>query len=335
MTRAAVTLGGIALACLLAVPPETRGFTDGKTVTIVVGYKPGGGYDTYARLVARHLPKYLPGRPSVIIQNMPGANSIIAANHLFRVARPDGLTLATFNRSLALAQVTKVPGVQFDLSRFAWLGSLASEVTILAVRADLHHRTVQDLRTAKSPVIIGALGRGSSTYEVPILLKEFLGLNLKLVSGYSSSADVMLAIERKEVDARGGSYSSLLPFIERGLVRPLIRSRGIEPAVAHLPLDEDLAPTETARALFALRSVPEVISRPYVAPPGTPDERVTILRAAFEKAAEDPELLIEARKAKLPVQFTRGEVALGLVRQILSQAPEVVQEMTRHFTFSE
>src|SRR5438270_4915938 len=198
----------VALAALLAALPlaaAAQSFA-GKTVTIVVGYKPGGGYDATARLLARRLPDHLPGKPTVIVQNMPGGNSIIAANHMYNVAKGDGLTIGTFNRNLPIAQLTRVAGVKFDITKLAWIGSAANETTILAIRDDLPYKTFNDLRKAMEPVVIGSTGPGANTYDFPLLLKDLLGVNLKIVSGYSSSADIMLAVERKEVDGRAGSY---------------------------------------------------------------------------------------------------------------------------------
>src|SRR5256885_15738757 len=153
------------IAAALAAWPLMAGAQDfaGKTVTIVVGYKAGGGYDATARLLARYLPKHLPGKPTVIVQNMPGANSIIAANHMYNVAKPDGLTIGTFNRNLPIAQLTGVQGVKFDIIKFAWIGSAANETTILAIRDDLPYKTFDELRKAKEPVGIGPTGPGAQT----------------------------------------------------------------------------------------------------------------------------------------------------------------------------
>ncbi|MDR7534469.1 MAG: tripartite tricarboxylate transporter substrate-binding protein, partial [Armatimonadota bacterium] len=226
----------------------------GKTVTIVVGYAAGGGYDRIARMVARHLPKYLPGNPTTIVQNMPGANSIVAANHVYSVARPDGLTLGLFNRNLVVGQLMKVEGMRFDMLRFGWVGSIASETTVLAIRADLPYRQAIDLRRADPAVIIGATGPGANTYDFPLLLKALAGFNLRIISGYPSSADIMLAVERREVDGRAGSYSSLKPFIDRGLVRAVVRARATVPAIRALPVDEDLVTEPRAKAVMRLRS---------------------------------------------------------------------------------
>lgn len=307
----------------------------GKTVTLIVGYKPGGGYDSVARLLARHLPRHIPGSPTVIVQNMPGANSVIAANHLYKVAAPDGMTIGTFNRNLPIGQLLKVEGVQYDMLKFAWIGSAASESTILAIRSDLPYRTFEDLKKAKEPVIVGATGPGANTYDFPLLLKELLGANLKIVSGYSSSSDIMLAIERKEADARAGSYTSIVRFIDRKLVRPLIRARTSEPGIEKLPVDEDLAPNARARTIMALRSAPEAVGRPYVMPPGTPEERVKIMRAAFAKAIDDPALKAEAKKAKMDLNYVSGDEALKVMKDVLTQPKDIVDEFSKYIKFGE
>jgi tripartite-type tricarboxylate transporter receptor subunit TctC len=310
-------------------------YYEGKTIAIVVGYKPGGGYDRYARLFAKHLTKYIPGGPAVIIQNVPGANSIIAANQIFSATKPDGLTIGTFNNGLVIAQLTKVEGVRFDLTKFAWIGSVASDAAVLTVRNDLAYKTADDMRKAKEPIIIGATGPGSSTYDFPTMLKEFAGLNLKLIPGYSSSADVMLAVERKEVDGRGGSYASILPFIERGLVRPVIRTRVRIPEIEKLPVDEELASSAKGKAMMAVRSTPEIIYRPFVAPPGTAPDAMKMLRDAFGKAAKDKELLAEAKKTDLPIDYVAAEDALKVVVGVLRQPPEMAEEIAKYIRFGD
>jgi tripartite-type tricarboxylate transporter receptor subunit TctC len=307
----------------------------GKTLTIIVGYKAGGGYDATARLLARHLPKHIPGKPTVIVQNMPGANSMIAANHVYNVAKPDGLTIATFNRNLPIAQLTKVDGVKFDMTKFAWIGSAASECTVLAVRSDLPYNSIEDLKKAKEPLVIGATGPGANTYDFPLLLKEFLGLNLKIVSGYQSSADIMLAIERKEADGRAGSYTSLRPFIDRKLVRPLLRARADEPGVEKLPVDEDLAPNPRAKAIMALRSAPEIVGRPYVMHPNTSPEHLKILREALAKTIDDKELVAEATKAKMELNYVGADVAVKVMKEMLAQPKDVVEEFSKYVKFGE
>ena len=327
---------GAALALAAAAPMAAHAqYYAGKTITIVVGYKPGGGYDRTARILAKHLPDHIPGKPSIIVQNMPGANSLIAANHIYNVAKPDGLTIGTFNRNLPIAQLLKVDGVKFDMTKFAWIGSAASESTILAIRSDLPYKTIEDLKKAKEPVVIGATGPGANTYDFPLLLKEMLGLNLKVVSGYSSSADIMLAIERKEVDGRAGSFSSIRPFIDRKLVHAVIRARAAEPGIEKLPVDETLAPNARAKAIMALRSAPEVIGRPYVMPPKTPPELLQTMQAAFAKAIKDPELVAESKKAKAELEFVDGKQAVEVMKEVLDQPEDVVKEFSKYIKFGE
>jgi tripartite-type tricarboxylate transporter receptor subunit TctC len=320
--------------CLTTVPSYGASYYQGKTITIVVGYKPGGGYDRYARLIGKHLPKYIAGTPGVIVQNMPGASSVIAANHLFSVAKPDGLTIGTFNNATVVAQLIKVEGVRFDLTKFAWLGSAASDAVILTVRSDLPIRTAEDLRKAKQ-FVIGTTGPGSSTHDFPALLDEFAGFNFKLVPGYSSSADVMLALERKEVDGRAGSYDSIKPFIDRGLVRPIIRNRTSAPGIEKLAVDENLATSQKGKLIMAVNAVPTQIYRPFVAPPGTAKDALKILRDAFANVLKDKELLAEAEKGKMTIDYVSPEDALKVVAEVLGQPPDVVQTLAKHIKFGD
>jgi len=329
-------LGALAMATpLLSLTAAAQPSFAGKTITIVVGYKPGGGYDGTARMLARHLPQHLPGKPTVIVQNMPGGNSIIAANHMYNVAKPDGLTIGTFNRNLPIAQLTGVQGVKFDMTKFAWIGSAANETTILAIRDDLPYKTFDELRKAKEPVVIGSTGPGANTYDFPLLLKDMLGVKFKIVSGYSSSADIMLAVERKEVDGRAGSYSSIQPFIDRKLVRPLIRARSTDQRLQQLPLDESLAPNPRAKAIMALRSAPEQIARPYVLPPGTPADIVKAMRDAFAATIGDPATQAEAKKTQQDLEYTSGEEAEKILKEVLSQPKDIIAEFSKYIKFGE
>lgn len=325
----------LAIGLLLALLPSAQAQQTfaGKTVTIIVGYSPGGGYDRMARMVARYMPKYLPGNPTVIVQNMPGANSLIAANHVYGVARPDSLTIGVFNRNLVLGQLAKVEGVRFDMSKFAWVGSPSNENTILAVRSELPHRTIDDLKRTREAVVVGATGPGANTFDFPLLLKAFIGANLRIITGYPSSSDIMLAIERKEVDGRAGSYASIKPFLDRGIVRALVRSRASIPAIEKLPVDEDLTTDPRAKAVMALRSVPEVVGRPFVAPPGTPADIVGAYREAMLKVTQDREFLAEATRAGFDIEYVTGEQALRVTLQVLNAPADVVRVFAQFFKF--
>jgi tripartite-type tricarboxylate transporter receptor subunit TctC len=256
---------------LFGLPATAQPQLTGRTVTILVGYTAGGGYDRFARIVARHLPRYLPGTPAVVVQNMPGAESVVAANHLFNAARPDGLTIGLFNRNLVFAQLVGVAGVRFDVRRWQWIGNLAEETDVFVIRADLPYRHILELRQAEPPVVVGATGPGANTYDYPLALRAFLRLNLRIVSGYPGGADINLAMERKEVDARAGSSSSMLLLADRGLVRPLVRTPSENPRLRGIPVDQDLVSEPAERAGFeisyrpgevCLRTVQEVLATP-------------------------------------------------------------------------
>lgn len=321
----------LASANAWAAPPAPN--FQGKTVTIVVGYPTGGGYDRMARLVGKYLERSLPGNPTVVVQNMPGAASIVAANTVYNATRPDTLVLGAFNRNLVLAQLVKVDGVRYDMGKFVWIGSPSSETTVLVIRSDLPYRTFDDLRRAREPLHIGATGPGASTFDFPLLLKAFLGANLRIVSGYQAGTEVNLAIERREMDGRAGSYSSLKALIDRGLVRPIVRGRASAPEIEKLPVDEDLTNDPRARAVMALRSVPDVIGRPFVAPPGTPPEVVGAYRDAFSRITRDREFIAEATRGGFDIELVGAEQALRITLQVLNAPPDVVRVFAQFFKF--
>ncbi len=322
----------IFLLCINVQGSVAAPYYEGKVVKIVVGNKPGGGYDRMARLVGKHLPKHIPGRPSVIIENMEGAGGIIAANYVYNVARRDGLTLGTFNAAIPFAQLTKQPGVKFDVLKFAWVGSTAVEGTVFALRTDLPYKTVDDLLKAKSPLIIGASGITDVSGVFSIMLREYVGLNIKMIY-YVSSADIMLAVERKEVDGRAGSYSAQKPFIDRGLVRPFIRGRVPEKGTEHLPVNADLAKSKIGKEVMQMLSASEFIGRPYVCAPGTPPEQMKILSNGFAKLAADPQMIEDARKSSMEIQYTPGKDILKVLDSIFNQPKDVVAEFSKYVSF--
>ncbi len=304
-------------------------YYEGKVIKIVVGYKPGGGYDRTARLVGKHLAKHIPGKPAVIIENMEGAASMIAANYVYNIAKPDGLTIGTFNAALPFSQLTKQAGVKFDILKYAWLGSAAIESTVFVVRADLPHKTVHDLIKAKGSLMVGAMGPADHSAQFPAMLKEYAGLNIKLIM-YQSSADAMLAIERKEVDGRVGSYSAFKPFIDRGVVRPFIRGRVATKETEDLPVNEDLTNEKKGKAVMQMLSITDIIGRPFVCPPGTPAEAMTILTNAFVKMSTDPELKADALKIGTDYQYTPGKEILKIIQNVFNQPPDIIAEFSKH-----
>jgi tripartite-type tricarboxylate transporter receptor subunit TctC len=326
---------GLVVFSLLMVPvlcSAAAPFYEKKTVSIVVGYGPGGGYDRMARLLAKHLPKYIPGKPNFIVENMPGADSMIAANHVFNIARPDGLTLGTFNRGLPFGQLLKAPGVKFDMLKYAWIGSAATEATVLAILTSLPYKTYDELVKSQQMVNLGSMGPSDSSGQFPMMLQEYTGLKLKMIT-YPSSSDCMLAIERKELDGRGGSFSSLKPFLDRGLVRSLVRGSVFDPEIEKLPVDEDLTTNKLGKTVMAMRSASDRIGRPYVMPPKTPPEALHIMREAFTKVGQDPELKADVSKMLMDYSYVNADETLKILNMLLSQPEEITKEFSKFVKF--
>jgi tripartite-type tricarboxylate transporter receptor subunit TctC len=322
----ALTLGGLPSAA------AQGSFYEGKTVTVVIGAT-GGSLNVSARIVARHLGKYIPGNPTVIVQNMTGAAHLVATNHVFNVAKPDGLTLLAANPNVGIAQLSKVDTVRFDVRKFEWLGSSGADGVALAIRADLPYKTYEELRKADRELVVGTTGPGSNAHDFPLLLKEFAGAKFKFVSGYPANADILLAIERKEVDVWAAFASTVRPAVDRGAVWPLVRSRVPSPGFAQLPVDEDLTTDPVGKAIMGIRAIPQAIGRAFAAPPGTPADRLAVLRDALAKAVRDPELKAEGDKAQIEFQHIPSEDVVKGFNTLLQQRPEVLKEMEKYIKF--
>jgi tripartite-type tricarboxylate transporter receptor subunit TctC len=304
-------------------------FYEGKTITVYLGAK-SGSLAVAAQIVTHHLGKYLPGKPTVILQHMPGAAHLLATNHVFNVAKPDGLTLLASNPNVAIAQLSKVEQVRFDVRKFQWIGSSGADGVALSIRADLPYKTFDDLRKADRELVAGTTGPGSNAHDFPLLLKEFAGAKLKLVSGYPANSDVLLAVERKEVDSWSALATTIKLAVDRGVVRPLVRGRVATPGFENLPVDEELATNPLGKSLMAIKSIPQAIGRAFAAAPGTPADRLAMLREAFAKVVKDPEFLAEGKKAKIDFSFISHEQVLKDFNALLNQTPETLKEMGKY-----
>jgi len=329
--------GFLALFAAGSLAPLSAGaqtpFYEGKTVTVVIGAN-GGSLETATRIVSRHIGKYIPGNPTVIVQNMPGAAHLVATNHVFNVVKPDGLTLLAVNPAVGIAQLTKVNSVRFDLRKFEWLGSSGADGVAMAIRPDLPYKTWDEFMKSGKELVVGTTGPGSNAHDFPLLLKEFAGAKLKLVSGYPANADILLALERKEVDAWGAFATTIKIAADRGAVRPIVRGRVAIPGFEQLPIDENLATDPVGKAIMGIRAVPLTIGRVFAAPPATPADRVKILREAFFKTVHDKDLLADAKKAKIGIGYIApAEVAQAFVA-LMDQSPEVQKEMVKYIKFS-
>ncbi len=319
-------------AFLLPASLPAAPFYADKKLRIVVGSRPGGGYDRMSRLLAKHLPRYLPGKPTIIVENNPGAASMIAANNMYNLEKPDGLTIGCFNQGLPFAQLLKSPGVRFDLVKYAWIGSASREASLFTVRSDLPYKSVSDLRKVKEPIPLGSSGPENQNYQFPSLLKEFAGFNFKLIT-YPSATEALLSLERKETDGQAGTFSSLTPYIKRGLIRPLIRGRISVKGIENLPVDEDLTTDKIGKTIMALRSAADTNARPYVAPPKTSPEIMKMLRDAFAQVTKDPAFLKEAESSMVMIEWTPAEESLRVVKYILNQPEDVARELTKFIKF--
>jgi len=304
-------------------------FYEGKTITVYIGGK-SGSLVIAAQIVAHHLGKYIPGKPAVVVQTMPGAAHLLATNHVFNIAKPDGLTLLASNPNVAIAQLSKVEQVRFDVRKFQWIGSSGADGVALSIRADLPYRTFDDLRKADRELVAGTTGPGSNAHDFPLLLKEFAGAKFKLVSGYPANSDILLAVERKEVDSWSALAATVRPAVERGAVRALVRGRVAAPGFEDLPVDEDLATSPLGKAIMGIKAIPMVIGRAFAAAPGTPADRLAILRDAFAKALKDPELQAEGKKAKISLNLISHEQVLKDFTALLNQTPETLKEMGKY-----
>ena len=316
------------IACSAPVWGQAN-FFEGKTVTVLIGAK-SGSLEIAAQIVSHHLGKYLPGKPAVILQHMPGAAHLLATNNVFNVAKPDGLTILAANPNVAIAQLSKVEQVRFDVRKFQWLGSSGADGVMLSIRSDLPFKSFDELKKADRELVAGTTGPGSNAHDFPLLLKEFAGLKLKLVSGYPSNSDVLLAIERKEVDAWSALATTIKLAADRGAVRPLVRGRVAAPGFENLPVDEELATSALGKSLMAIKSIPGAIGRAFAVAPGTPADRVAILRDALAKAIKDPELIAESKKAKIEMQFISAEQVLKDFNALMNQTPETLKEMGKY-----
>ena len=315
-------------------------FYQGKTITIVVGNPAGDVYDLYARTLSQFLPKYIPGNPNIIIQNMPGAGSMIAANYLYGVSKPDGFTIGSIFPALYFDQLIGRKEVKFDWTKFIWLGTPVQSEHQMYMRADAPYKTVEDVRKASEPPKCGATGTASTAYYIPKLMEETLGTKFNIVTGYQGGSDIDLAVERGEVICRAFTITAFFarePFTtwrKKGFVRHLIQSgRKRNEKLPDVPtifelMDKYKTP-ESSRRLATVVLAAGTIGRPIVAPPGLPGDRVKILREAFIKTVKDPEFLAEAKKKKLEIDPVGGEELEALAKEVIAQPSEVVERMRK------
>ena len=308
MKKTILALTGIVLwhIFLLHVSFAQSSFYEGKTIRIIVGFSPGGGYDALARMLSRHMGKYIPGQPTIVVENMTGAGSLLAANHIYKVAKPDGLTMGHFSGGFSFNQVMGQPGVEFDAQKFVYVGAVARDESAIALTKASGITSMEKWMSAKTPVKMGTTGPGAfGTDNVIKVIKAALNLPIQIISGYKGTADMRIAAESGEIDGTTWGWDSMRgtwqKAIESGTVAIVLQTVPKPfPDLLNVPLAIDLAKTADARELIEVGiHYPSKITKTLALPPGTPNDRAQMLQKALQETVKDKEFIAEADKAKL------------------------------------
>jgi tripartite-type tricarboxylate transporter receptor subunit TctC len=324
----------VVASVILAHPARAAApFYEGKSIKLIVGFSAGGGFDTYSRLIARHMGRHIPGNPTIIVENMTGAASLVAANHVYNVAKPDGLTILNFHGNQVINQVIGKPGIEFDARKFEYIGIPTQDNVACAFAKSSGVTTFDALRNAKTPVKIGGVAPGDTTYNTAKLLQAALKLPIQLVAGYKGTAEVRLAAEAGEVAGGCWQWESIKSIWRQGLDSGnvfivLQVNAKIHPELPKVPNAIDYAPNDNSKQLLKYGGHdPSAITRPYALGPGTPKDRVLLLRKAFVATMKDPEFLADAKKSRLDTQPLTGEEIEKIVAQLFKIDPAVVTQL--------
>lgn len=328
----ALCLASMTLAAAPSHGQSDGEFYKGKQITMIVGSSTGGGYDAQGRLVARHLGKHIAGNPGFIVQNMPGAGSLQAANHLYTLAAKDGTVMGIIQRGMLTAKLTSPQGVRFEVEKFNWLGNLASETAVTVVWHDSPIKTIEDLFSKET--IVGGTGPTIDTETTPRLYNALLSTKFRIVGGYPGTNEVLLAMERGEVMGLGDwSWSNVKTrrpeFLSEKKIRVLMQGAlQKEPDLPDVPLALDFVKNDDDRKVMELFLAQKAVARPVVAPPDIPPSRVTMLRGAFMAMAKDAEFIADAAKTKLEIDITSGESVDAVVRRIIATPQALADRLT-------
>ena len=341
LRRIATAAAALVLAGAPARADTVADFYKGKVVSLVVGYGSGGGYDVYGRLVAAHLGKYIPGNPTVLVQNMPGAGSLRSVNYLYNTAPKDGTIIATFARDMPLlGLIGNNPNVRFDPRKLTWLGSsssYANDAYLLMTRKDAAVKSIADARASGGPsLVLGGTAEGATGNDISTVLRDALALNIRIIVGYPDSNALFLAADRKETDGRFVGLSAVASSHPEWLkpdsgMQVLLQFARLtrHPQFSDVPTARELATNDRARALIALAELPYRLSRPFAAPPGLPDERAKALQAAFLAVHQDADYLDQARRLKVDVSPIGGEEVLRAIDGIAGAPPDLLDYMKK------
>jgi len=322
----------ITLVSLAAAPAQssTHEFYKGKTIRFVVGLTAGGGYDLSARTIGRHMGKHVPGNPTIVVENMTGAGSLISANYTYNSAKPDGLFVGIWNSALVLRQALGDKAMRFDARKFGWIGAPTKGTPSCSIMAHTGLKSLKDILVADREIKMGSTGPGSTYDDVPRILNQTIGTKFKVVSGYEGTSTILVAMRRKEIDGGCWGWESA-----RTTARPMLDAKGDDklipflihrhepdPEVKDLPLIPEVIEGEDHLSAYHTWVGSYEFQRPFSVPPGTPKERLQVLRKAFAETMKDPEFISEAKKSKLETTYVSGEEIDSYVNKIMSITPK-------------
>ena len=319
---------------------QSAPFYQGKTIRIIVGFTAGGLYDQYARILARHMPKYIPGNPNIIVQNMPGAGSLTATNYVYGVVKPDGLTLAMVGSGIYLDQLLERKEAQFDMRKLNYIGSVDQRDLVLYMKADAPWKSVEDMLSSSELAKCGATGTSDLTTIVLNILEETLGLKANNIKGYPGGVEIDLAIEKGEIHCRGTGITTHFarePYFtwhKTGFDRHIVQTGAKkDPRMPDAPtlnelMDKKKTPS-LGRNVAKLMLVSATLGRPMIATPGIPGDRVKVLREAYLKAFKEPEVIAEAKKSRMDLETLTGEDVESEMREVMNQPREVVERVKK------
>ena len=315
-----------------ALSADKEPFYKGKIIRIIPYVAPGSGTDIQGRVLARYMRKYIPGHPKIIVQNMPGGGGIIAANYVFKLAKPDGLTIGALSRGMPILSLAKAQGIQYDARKFRWLGAPAEHTTVCVIRSATGFKTIRDVVGSKKPLILGATGRGAGSFQVPSTLNATLGTNIKIIPGYKGASAMHLAMEEGEIDGRCSFYFGVRgnAFLKEGLdsgkLRIIVQLPKRHPTLPDVPVANKMTSKPEDLALMKLMAAPFFH---WVVPPGIPEERLTILREGFMKTYKDPKFQAATKKIGFEVKPLSGEKVEKMALKMMEVPKETIRKIKK------
>jgi tripartite-type tricarboxylate transporter receptor subunit TctC len=310
-------------------------FYKDKIIRFIVGQAAGGGYDTYTRTIAQHMIKHIPGPPAVTVENMTGAGSLVAANYLYNTAKPDGLTVANWNSAFVLNQALGDPNIRFDARKFGWIGAPSKGVPVCLIMGFAGPKTLDEILKSAKPIKMGGTAPGSHSIDLPLMLNKMLGTKFQTVSGYAGTSQVRLALQRREVDGQCTNWESVISTQRelldgRGdekMIPFLIHARFDDPELKTVALFTEVLKDDGSNLTYKAYMAQMEYQRPLTVAPGTPPERLEILRRAFKATLADPEFMAQAKKSKLDITYVSGEEIDKIVAGVLAISPKVKENL--------